>query len=235
MTTNELAFVQGWDDTRAALRRWRARPAPVLLPWFAGAFAVAIALLVTTWVVSVVVHADPDNAGFPGVTQPVHTSDLVYVLERNGLVLALHALACIAGFMAGSSLPQVAEQYTGLWRRIHDRAGPLAIGFVVLATTFSLGTQAYVLGHQAADLAAALHHSTFVLLLALTPHAIPELVGLFLPLAAWTMASRRGAWKDLLAATFVTVAIAVPLVVMAAVIETHVTPHILVAMGRYTF
>ena len=185
--------------------------------------------------VATVVHADPANAGFPGVTQPVHASDLVYVLERNGLVLALHALACVAGFMAGSSLPQVAEQYSGLWRRIHDRAGPMAIGFVVLATTFSLGTQAYVLGHQAADLAAALHHSPLVLLLALTPHAIPELVGLFLPLAAWTMASRRGAWKDLLAATFVTVAIAVPLVGMAAVIETHVTPHLLVAMGRYTF
>jgi Stage II sporulation protein M len=227
MTTEQLAFVQGWDDTRAALRRWRAQPLTVLAPWALGAVAVAIALLAVTWVVATLAHPDPTAAGFPGVTLPATTGDLVYVLERNGLVLALHALACLAGFMAGSSLPQVAEGYSGLWRRIHDRAGPLAIAFVVMATTFSLGTQAYVLGHQTADLAAALHHSPLVLLLALLPHALPELTALFLPLAAWTMASRRGAWKDLLAATFVTVAVAVPTLVLTAVIETHVTPHLL--------
>ena len=33
------------------------------------------------------------------------------------------------------------------------------------------------------------------------PHAIPELVALFLPLAAWIIASRRGEWEQLLAAT----------------------------------
>jgi hypothetical protein len=235
MTTEQLAFVQGWDDTRAALRRWRARPLAVLWPWTLGALAVAVALLVATGVVAGTVHPDPGSAGFPGVTRPATTSDLVYVLERNGLVLALHALACLAGFMAGSSLPQVAEGYSGLWRRIHDRAGPAAIAFVVAATAFSLGTQAYVLGHQAADLAAALGRSPVLLLVGLLPHALPELTALFLPLAAWTMASRRGAWKDLLAATFVTVAIAVPLLVLSAVIETHVTPHLLVALGRYTF
>jgi hypothetical protein len=235
MTTEQLAFVQGWDDTCAALRRWRARPAAVLGPWALGAFGVALALLVTTGVVASVVTGDPDNAGFPGVTRAATNGDLIFVLERNGVVLALHALACVAGFMAGSSLPQVAEGYSGVLRRIHDRAGPLAIGFVIAATMFSLGTQAYVLGHQAADLAARLHHAPLVLLLALLPHALPELTALFLPLAAWTMASRRGAWKDLLAATFVTVAIAVPVLVLSAVIETHVTPHILVALGRYTF
>jgi Stage II sporulation protein M len=230
MTTEQLALVQGWDDTRAALQRWRTRPLTVLGPWVLGSFTVAIALLATTWVVATLTTGDSGDASFPGVTAPVTTGDLVYVLERNGLVLALHALACVAGFMAGSSLPQVAEGYSGLWRRVHDKAGPLAIGFVVAATTFSLGTQAYVLGHQAADLAAALHHSPLVLLLALTPHALPELTALFLPLAAWTMASRRGAWKDLLAATFVTVAVAVPSLVLSAVIETHVTPHLLRAI-----
>ena len=45
-----------------------------------------------------------------------------------------------------------------------------------------------------------------MLLLALTPHALPELVALFLPLAAWIIASRNDDWQDLLAATFVTVA-----------------------------
>ena len=39
---------------------------------------------------------------------------------------------------------------------------------------------------------------------------MPELTALFLPLAAWTIASRRGEWGDLLAATMVTVALRDP-------------------------
>ena len=75
------------------------------------------------------------------------------MLYRNSLVLALHALACVAGFIAGSSLPLEAERYKGVVATVHDKAGPLAIGFVVCATSFSLATQAYVLGSAASTLA----------------------------------------------------------------------------------
>jgi hypothetical protein len=57
--------------------------------------------------------------------------------------------------------------------------------------------------------------------------ALPELTALFLPLAAWLIASRRGEWNQLLAATLVTVAIAIPALVLAAAIEVYVWPHIL--------
>ena len=63
------------------------------------------------------------------------------------------------------------------------------------------------------------------------PHAIPELTALFLPLAAWLIASRRGEWNQLLAATFVTVALAIPILVVAAAIEVYVWPHILEAIS----
>jgi hypothetical protein len=231
MNTEQLAFVQGWDDTRAALRRWRARPRTVLVPWLTGALVVAVLLLIATGVIALLSTADPSGSGFPGVSRPVTTSDLVYVLERNALVLSLHALACVAGFMAGSSLPQVAAGYTGFKRRLHDHAGPAAIVFVGAATTFSLGTQAFVLGHDARTLSAELGLSPTVLILGLLPHALPELTALFLPLAAWTMASRSGAWKDLLAATLVTTAIAVPVLIATALIETQVTPELLLALG----
>jgi hypothetical protein len=231
MTTEQLALVQGWDDTRAALRRWNARPRSVLVPWTAGALAVALALLAATFAIAAVSPADPTNYGFPGLWRPATLGDLVYVLERNGLVLALHALACIAGFMAGSSLPQVAEGYSGWKRRLHDGAGPAAIAFVAGATLFSLATQAYVLGGQARNLSAELDLPLAALMLGLLPHALPELTALFLPLAAWTIASRSGAWKDLLAATIVTVAIAVPVLVVTAVVETAVTPRILQALA----
>ena len=50
---------------------------------------------------------------------------------------------------------------------------------------------------------------------------------MFLPLAAWIIASRRQEWDQLLAATFVTVAIAAPVLVASALVEVYVTPHLL--------
>ena len=132
-------------------------------------------------------------------------------------MLALHAMACVAGFMAGSTLPVAAAGYKGWWRKVHDHAGKLAIAFVCGATMFSLGTQAWALGvavgesaARAPDVARALHARS------LLPHAIPELCALFLPLAAWIVASRRGQWHQLLAATFFTTAIAVPVLIACA-------------------
>ena len=60
---------------------------------------------------------------------------------------------------------------------------------------------------------------------------MPELTALFLPLAAWLIASRRGEWNQLLAATFVTVALAIPTLIVAATIEVYVWPHILEALS----
>jgi len=175
---------------------------------------------------------DPFGAGavrprLPGLGDEPVLSQVGQVLFRNGLVLALHAMACVAGFIAGSSLPLQAQQHTGLWRWIHDRAGPLAIAFVIGATAFSLITQAYVLGQGASTFAAQLGISPAMLLVGLLPHALPELVARFLPLAAWTIASRHGAWHELLAATFATVLLAVPVLVAAAFVEVYVSPGLL--------
>ena len=76
-------------------------------------------------------------------------------------------------------------------------------------------------------------------MLGLLPHALPELFALFLPLAAWTLASRAGRWEELLAATFVTTAIAVPILLLAGAVEVWVSPRLLLALAgwtpRYTF
>jgi hypothetical protein len=227
MKAEELALVQGWADTRHALTRWQRHPLRVLRPWILGALAVAFTLLAIVWLVAVLSTGDPSDASFPGITSPEGMDDFGFVLYRNGLVLALHALACVAGFIAGAQLPTAARDYSGFMRTIHDRAGQLAVAFVAAATLFSLGTQAYALGHGAASLSARLDVSPAVLLVALLPHALPELFALFLPLAAWSLASARGAWDELLAATFATTAVAVPLLVLAAAIETWITPDIL--------
>jgi hypothetical protein len=227
----ELVVVQGLRDTRGVLARWNARPLTVVGPWLAGATAVCALLLAAVVAVGLSSTPDPTPIALPGLNVDATLGAVGHVLWRNSLVLALHAMACVAGFIAGSSLPLEAERYSGVWRTVHDKAGPLAIAFVVAATSFSLCTQAYVLGHGASTLAAQTGLSVGVLVLAILPHAVPELIGLFLPLAAWMLASRRGAWHELLAATFATTAIAIPLVLVAAFVEVYVSPHLIRALA----
>jgi len=230
-SVNDLVLVQGMADTKQALRRWNDHPWQMLRPWAALSLAIACGLLGAVWAVAKLTTPDLTRYAIPGYNSDATFGDYLAVLYRNSLVLALHAMACVAGFMAGSSLPLSASKRTGVSRWVHEKAGPLAIGFVVCATTFSLCTQAYVIGGGAATIAAQLGTTPGMLLLALAPHALPELFALFLPLAAWIVASRAGQWQDLLAATFVTVAIAAPTLLGAAAIEIWVSPRLLEAIA----
>ena len=103
-------------------------------------------------------------------------------------------------------MPIAAAQRTGFSRWIHVKAGELAILFVCAVTLFSLCTQALYLGFQGSTIAYQLHITRLELILSVLPHALLELTALFLPLAAWLIASRRGEWNQLLAATLITVA-----------------------------
>jgi Stage II sporulation protein M len=228
---NDFVLVQGMDDTKQALRRWNERPWAMLRPWAGLSLLISCALLSAVYVVAKLSTSDPTTYLIPGYNIDADFEDYVAVLYRNSLVLALHAMACVAGFMAGSSLPLSASRRSGVSRWVHEKAGPLAIAFVVCATTFSLCTQAYVIGGGAASIADQLGVSPGALLLALTPHALPELTALFLPLAAWIVASRRDDWQDLLAATFVTVGIAVPVLLASAAVEVWVSPLLLRAVA----
>jgi hypothetical protein len=226
MDASAYAFAHGVRHTRATLRAWQQRPGPVLGGWLAGAAVAAAGLLVAVWAIASL------EGGYQQVVSlqpPFGVGDgesVLRVLRSNMLVLALHAMACVAGFIAGSSLPLQAEHHRGFSRWVHEHGGRIAITFVVCATTFSLSAQAYLIGHTLAGVSGFLKVSPGLLLLGVLPHAVPELIALFLPLAAWIIASRRGEWEQLLAATFVTVAIAVPVLVVAAVVEVYVSPHL---------
>jgi hypothetical protein len=228
---NQHVFSHGMQDTRETLDAWDGRLWSVLRGWLALSVAIALSLLVATWFVAGLLTPDLTPIHLPGLTESSNPGDLLPILERNATVLALHATACIAGFIAGSSMPIAAAQRTGFSRWIHVKAGELAILFVCAVTLFSLCTQALYLGFQGSTLAFQLHISRFELILSVLPHAIPELAALFLPLAAWLIASRRGEWNQLLAATFITVALAIPTLILTATIEVYVWPHILQALS----
>jgi hypothetical protein len=230
-TANEHVFSHGMADTRAALDAWGDRSWRVLRGWFALSLAIALALLAAVWLVAGLLTPDITPIHLPGLTEPSTPSDLLPILWRNSLVLALHGTACVAGFIAGASMPIAAAQRTGFSRWVHVKAGELAILFVCAVTLFSLSTQALFLGFQGATIASQLQISHATLIVSVLPHAIPELTALFLPLAAWLIASRRGEWNQLLAATLVTVLIAIPILLAAATIEVYLWPRILEAVS----
>ena len=224
---NQHVFSHGMSDTRATLEAWSERPWQVLRGWLALSVAIALALLTATWFVAGLLTPDLTPVHIAGLTYPSSPDDMLPILWRNSLVLALHGTACIAGFIAGASMPIAAAQRTGLSRWIHVKAGEFAILFVCAVTLFSLCTQALYLGFQGSSIAYQLQITRFELILSVLPHAIPELTALFLPLAAWLIASRRGEWNQLLAATFITVTLAIPTLVAAAAIEVYIWPQIL--------
>ncbi|HEY4895172.1 MAG TPA: stage II sporulation protein M [Solirubrobacteraceae bacterium] len=226
MDVSAYAFAHGVRHTRRTLHSWQHSPREVLGRWLTGAAAAAAGLLLAVLVVAYLDHGYEQAITLQPPFAVGDLGDVLHVLRSNALVLALHAMACVAGFIAGSSLPLQAEHHRGVSRWVHEHGGPIAIAFVVGATTFSLSVQAYLIGHTLSGVANFLQVSPALLLLGVLPHAIIELIALFLPLAAWIIASRRGEWEQLLAATFVTVAIAVPLLVIAATIEVYVSPHL---------
>jgi hypothetical protein len=223
------AFAHGVRHTRATLAAWQRDPSRVIARWTAGSTLAACVLLGAVWLIAVLDVRQPVIALRPPFVVG-NLSDVAGVLARNLLVLALHAMACVAGFIAGSSLPLQAHGRRGWSLWVHEHGGRLAIAFVVAATTFSLSAQAYLLGRALGRASGYLGVAPGLVLLSVLPHALPELIALFLPLAAWIIASRRGEWEQLLAATLVTVAIALPVLLAAAMVEVYVSPHVFSAL-----
>src|SRR5256885_15261718 len=109
MDASAYAFAQGVRSTRSALRSWNTRPWPVLRGWVAGSVLAAVALLGAVWLIA----ALTGSGGPTSLHRPPFVVgdrlDVVRILGRNAPLLALHALACAAGFLARPSPPPPAE------------------------------------------------------------------------------------------------------------------------------
>ena len=100
-------------DTRGALERWNARSV-------AGAAGVGRRRADRRLGAAVrglggrraLDRPTSPRSASPGVTEDAELGDIGQILFRNSLVLALHAFACVAGFIAGSSLVLSAERRT---------------------------------------------------------------------------------------------------------------------------
>lgn len=223
---NDLILRETMRETRETFARWRKRPLHTIGRWLLLSLAIAVAMLAAVLAVAHFSVAE-ETTNLPRILSKSRPGDMLHVFFRNGLVLALHGFVCLAGFMAMRALPEQVKHKHGIDRWIHRHASRFAMLWVTAATIFSITTQIYVLGHGVADLALTLGISQLTLLLTVLPHALLELTAVFLPLAAFLLASRRGDWHELLAATVVTVSAAVPMLIFAAWIEAYRWPALL--------
>jgi hypothetical protein len=220
-----VAFEAGMADVRASFARWNRNVGAVVRVWMGTSLLVGLALLVTTWIVST--QVDAGGAFNPTFTHEESFRHALHLFARNALVLAMHSLICVAGYMALNSMPILAANYTGWKRRIHLAAGPIAIAFVTVVTIGSFALQAWSLGSAAPAVAAAYGYETWELLLRVAPHALPELTAVFLPLGAWLVLAAQRQRSELLAASVLATSLAIPILVIATILEEWLAPRLL--------
>lgn len=203
----------------------------VVVRWFALATVIAAIMLVGVLLAT---------AFLPSAQIPLSGSLLLdrvptlahvrYVFLRNLLVLAIHVGACYVGVIIGREYTPLPSKWAR-WSRWHQELPAWtkrgALTYALCATTVSVALQTTNLGFTLIDLSTTLHLSPAHLLLLVLPHAIPELVGVFLPLALFIIQARKGELTALGSYTCQAAAMALPLILGAAFIEVYLTPQLI--------
>jgi hypothetical protein len=197
--------------THALFAAWAERPLPVLIPWALGSLLIGLGLLGGATLVAS--HSVPSGSYLPVFADPgADAGDVVRIAFRNGIVLALQALVCIAVYIC---------------TRPGERGRAWGLAAVIGLSGYSLLSQVWRLGHDLASAADTLGFTPADLALRLSPHAVPELTALYLPLAACIALARRRRADDLLAAAALATAVSAPVVVVCAYVEVFLTRYAL--------
>ena len=191
MKAEELALVQGWADTRRALARWNRKP--LARPVAVDARR-ARRHRRCCW---------PRSGSSPRCRRPTRRGACLprrrrpptaAATSRSCSTATRSCWRCTRSPASPASSParrcrRWPSGYSGLWRRVHERAGPLAIGFVVARDAVLARHPGLRPRPRRRRPRRPARHVAALLLLGLLPHALPELTALFLPLAAWTLAA----------------------------------------------
>jgi hypothetical protein len=196
--------------------------------WAAIAAAVAAVLLGCVGLIAAHLRGDFWAGVQDGVFAPHHDfGDVIYVFRRNLLVLGIHLCACWIGAIIGRRHEPASARrgwIGALDRPVPSWMGRVALLYALLVTLLSVALQATALGRELADESRAASISSTHLLALVMPHAVPELIAVFLPLGLFLLEAHRGRLDRLGAWSLQATAIAVPVLLCAAVIETYVTP-----------
>jgi hypothetical protein len=196
--------------------------------WAAIAAAVAAVLLGSVGLIAAHLRGDFWAGVQDGVFAPHHDfGDAMYVFRRNLLVLGIHLCACWIGAIIGRRHEPAPVRWGwigALNRPVPNWMGRAALFYALLVTLLSVALQATALGRQLADESRGASISSTHLLALVLPHAIPELIAVFLPLGLFLLEAQRGRLDRLGAWSLQAAAIAIPVLLCAALIETYVTP-----------
>jgi hypothetical protein len=105
MDASAYAFTHGVRRTRITLRDWQHERWRIMRRWTAGSALAAFGLLAAVLTVSALSSAGAEAIPRKPPFTVGNRAHVPGILGHNLLVLALHAMACVAGFVAGSSLP----------------------------------------------------------------------------------------------------------------------------------
>lgn len=191
------------------------------------ALAAAIALLVSVLVVALLAGQamQVPPSGPPFVTG--NLTDAARIFGENLLVLLLYIMGCVAAAIIHRWRADDARALTPNGNLMIRLAIAIVGGLLLLAAC----RQAYALGHRLAGFSEYFYATRWRLWLGVLPHALPELTGIFLPVAAWRFASRHGKERELLALTAAAMLAALPLLATAALIEVYVSPKVFRALN----
>lgn len=168
-----------------------------------------------------------------GLVTPAYTvGSWFYIVKRNLLVLGLHFFACMIGALVGRRhrrLPDSWQRWQVLDRELPGWMARGALIYALAATSLSLILQTIGLSIQLANLSAYTHLAAAELIGIVSLHAIPELVALFLPFGLLLYSTYREDLHRLELLVWQSLAISLPVLLVAAALETWVTPHLISA------
>jgi hypothetical protein len=203
--------------------------------WLLLSSAIATIMLVGVVLLAHLVPANPQGEANSRLLDPHGSwSEVGVILRANLTVLALHFFACYAGALVGrphQPLPDKWSRYARWHYEMPQWLGNSALFYATAATFTSIALQTTELAFVLHNLANYLHTSPGAVMIRVLPHAVLELVGIFLPLALFLIQARRKQLFPLNRWVYQSAAIAVPLIVIAALIETFVSPHLFTASG----
>lgn len=206
--------------------------------WFGLSFLIASVMLVGVYVSSLLWGNASSNIT-SGLTSNLLSNDhsienLLSIFQRNCMVLAIHFLACYVGAIIGRPHKPAHDRWGKLGKVLHRETpqwlSKFALAYAFSATAASVAVQVTGLGLFLNDIASAGHVGRLEMLLLTLPHALIELVAVFLPLALFLIVAKRGQLSRLSVLSWQSLAIALPLIMFAALIETFVTPLLIQAV-----
>jgi hypothetical protein len=200
--------------------------------WILLALGIGVTMLIGVTITASSLIGNPNQASSILLDEHPFFESVGVVFARNLLVLSIHLAACYVGAIIGrphKPLTGRMARFSFMHRELPAWAAKIALAYALVATIASVALQTTGLGFTLADISAAIDLKPWQLTLLVTPHALLELTGVFLPLALFLIQAKRGVLTPLSMYTRQAAYIALPMILLAAFIEVYITPHLILS------